>query len=378
MAFHPPFRPRECQIRGGKIGRVVLMRALLAAALVLPALPAAAQFYKNKTLTLLVNFGVGGNADTEARIYQHYLPRYLPGNPTVITRNVPGAGGAAAMNQLGLNIASQPDGLTAGYFTTSATQSLIEDPALKIKLYDFIVIGAASGYNVVYARRDIVPGGMTRPADIVRAKSVYAGGYARGTSHDTRLRLALEIMGLPYTMVTGFPGTAQVNKAMLQNEVNFSGSSLPGYHTQVIPQIINPGVGLTLFQFPAIGPDGNPIGDPALERAGILTFDKVYAQAFGRPPSGRKFEALLLMNDISTKMQRIVVLPKGSPAEAADALRQAFNALGQDKDFMEDYRRITGGEPDLVKAELVEPLFGRMRHVDPEVTRILKESVAAD
>ena len=40
--------------------------------------------------------------------------------------------------------------------------------------------------------------------------------------------------------------------------------------------------------------------------------------------------------------------------------------------------RVTGGEPDLVKAELVEPLFGRMRHVDPEVTRILKESVAAD
>jgi len=218
---------------------------------------------------------------------------------------------------------------------------------------------------------------MTRPADIVRAKSVYAGGYARGTSHDTRLRLALEIMGLPYTMVTGFPGTAQVNKAMLQNEVNFSGSSLPGYHTQVIPQIINPGVGLTLFQFPAIGPDGNPIGDPALERAGILTFDKVYAQAFGRPPSGRKFEALLLMNDISTKMQRIVVLPKGSP-RGCRRLRQAFNALGQDKDFMEDYRRVTGGEPDLVKAELVEPLFGRMRHVDPEVTRILKESVAAD
>jgi tripartite-type tricarboxylate transporter receptor subunit TctC len=356
----------------------MLMRVLLAAILVLPALPAAAQFYKGKTLTLLVNYGVGGNADTEARIYQHYLPKYLPGNPTVITRNAPGAGGAAAMNQLGLNIASQSDGLTAGYFTTSATQSLIEDPALKIKLYDFIVIGAARGYNVVYARRDIVPGGMMRPADIVRAKNVYAGGYARGTSHDTRLRLALEILGLPYTMVTGFPGTAQINKAMLQNEVNFSGSSLPGYNIQVIPQIINPGIGMTLFQYPAIGPDGSPIGDPALEHAGILTFDKVYAQAFGKPPAGRKFEALLLMNDLSTKVQRIVVLPKGSPPEAADALRQAFNALPQDKDFIEDYKRVTGEEPDLVKAELVEPLFGRMRHMDPEVTRVLKESVTAD
>jgi hypothetical protein len=354
----------------------MLMRALLAAALVLPAVPASAQFYKSKTLTLLVNYGVGGNADTEARIYQHYLPRHIAGNPTVIIRNAPGAGGAAAINQLGLNIASQPDGLTAGYFTTSATTSLTDDPVLRVKLHEFSVIGAAGGFNVVYARRDIVPGGMTRPADIVKAKSVYAGGYARSTSHDTRLRLALEIMGLPYTMVTGFQGTAQVNKAMLQNEVNFTGSSLPGYHTQVIPQIINPGVGMTVFQFPAIGPDGAPVGDPALERAGIMTFDKVYAQAFGKPPASRKFDALLLMNDISTKLQRLVVLPKGSPPDALDALRKAFNALGQDKNFIEDFMRVIGEEPDLVKAEAIEPLFQRMRHVDPEIVRILKESVA--
>jgi tripartite-type tricarboxylate transporter receptor subunit TctC len=354
----------------------MLIRALLAAALVLPAVPASAQFYKNKTLTLLVNYGVGGNADTEARIYQHYLPKYIAGNPTVITRNAPGAGGAAAMNLLGLNIASQPDGLTAGYFTTSATTSLTEDPVLKVKLYEFNAIAAAGGFNVVYARRDIVPGGMTRPADIAKARSVYAGGYARGTSHDTRLRLALEIMGLPYTMVTGFPGTAQINKAMLQNEVNFTGSSLPGYHTQVIPQIINPGVGMTVFQFPAIGPDGSPIGDPTLERAGIETFDKVYAQAFGRPPMSPKFDALLLMNDISTKLQRIVVLPKGAPAEAVEQLRAAFAALSQDKEFVADYMRITGEEPDLIKPDAIEPLFGRLRHIDPEVVRILKESVA--
>jgi tripartite-type tricarboxylate transporter receptor subunit TctC len=354
----------------------MLIRALLAAALTLAALPAAAQFYRNKTLTLLVNYGVGGNADTEARIYQRYLPKYIAGTPTVIIRNAPGAGGAAAINQLGLNIGSQPDGLTAGYFTTSATTSLTEDPVLKVKLYDFIPIAAAGGFNVVYARRDIAPGGMTKPSDIAKSRSIYAGGYARGTSHDTRLRLALEIMGLPYTMVTGFPGNAQVNKAMLQNEINFTGSSLPGYHTQVIPQIINSGVGMTLFQFPAIGPDGAPVGDPALDRAGIATFDKVYAEAFGKAPSGAKFDALLLMNDISTKLQRIVVLPKGSPADAVDSLRAAFNALGQDPDFIADYMKITGEEPDLMKAEQIEPLFQRMRHVDPEVVRILKESVA--
>jgi hypothetical protein len=185
-------------------------------------------------------------------------------------------------------------------------------------------------------------------------------------------------MGLPYTMVTGFPGNAQMNKAMLQNEVNFTGTSMPGYQTQVIPQIINPGIGMVIFHFPVIGPDGNPAGNPALERAGILTFDKVYAQAFGQPPAGRKFDALLLMNDLSTKLQRMIVLPKGTPPEAVDALRQAFDGIAHDKDFIEDYRRITGEEPDLVKADVIAPLFERMRHVDPEITRILKESVGSD
>jgi hypothetical protein len=348
------------------------------AALLLASAPASAQFYKGKTLTLLVNFAVGGNADTEARAYQRYLPKYIPGNPSVIIRDVPGAGGATAMNQLGLNIGSQPDGLTAGYFTASATQSLVDDPALRVKLYDFAVIMAARGWNIVYARKDIAPGGLTRPADIAKAQNVYAGGYARGTSHDTRLRLVLDILRLPYRMVTGFPGTAQINKAMLQDEVNFGATSLPGYQTQVIPQIINPGIGMVIFQFPVIGPDGAPAGNPLLERAGVATFDKVYAEAFGHPPSGVKFDALLLMNDLSSKVQRLIVLPKGSPPEAVEALRAGFAAVAHDKDFIEDYRRITGEEPDLVTADLIEPLFERMRHVDPEITRVLKESVGAD
>src|SRR4051794_17582767 len=182
-------------------------RLSLAAAMVLAASPASAQFYKDKTLTLLVNYAAGGNADTEARVVQRHIGKYIAGQPTVILRNVPGAGGANAMNQLGLNIGSQPDGLTVSYFTMSATSSITDDPVLKVKLQDdFIPVAAGRGWNLVYARKDIVPGGYTRPSDFSRARNIFAGGYSRATSHDTRLRLALEIMGLPYQMVTGFPG----------------------------------------------------------------------------------------------------------------------------------------------------------------------------
>jgi tripartite-type tricarboxylate transporter receptor subunit TctC len=357
----------------------MLIRSILvSAALFCAANPAHAQFYKDKTVTLLINYGVGGNADTEARVYQHYLKKYIPGEPTVIIRNAPGAGGATAMNMLGLNIGSQPDGLTVGYFTTSATQSLVDDPVLKVKLYDFIIVAAARGWNMVYARKDIVPGGLKRAADVVKAQKVFMGGYAKGTSHDTRLRMVLEIMGLPYTVVTGFPGTAQINKAMLQNEVNFTGSSLPGYTTQVIPQIINPGIGMALFHYPIMDANWKPAGNPALEKIGMETFDKVYAEAFGKPPSGPKWDAFFLLNDISAKMQRGIFMPKGSPPEAVEAMRAGVAAVAKDPDFISDYKRVTGEEPDLLKASEVEPLFERMRRIDPQMKQILKESIGTE
>ena len=353
-------------------------RLLLAAALALPAAPAWAQFYKDKTLTLLVNYGVGGNADTEARVYQQHLAKYIPGHPAIIIRNLPGAGGVTAMNQLGLNIGSQPDGLTLGYFTMSATVLITDDPVLKIKIDDLVPIAAARGWNLAYVRKDIVPGGYQTPADFPRARNIYAGGYSRASSHDTRLRLALEVMNLPYHMVTGFPGTAQVNKAMLQNEINFTGSSLPGYQTQVIPQIINPGVGVVLFQFAVVGPDGKPAGNPALEKAGIPIFDAFYEKAFGKRPSGPKYDALLLTNDIATKMQRGMFVPKGSPPEAVKALRQAFHDVAADPAFITDYRKITSEAPDLLNAETVEQIFDRIRNVSPQVKEILKESIAKE
>lgn len=226
--------------------------------------------------------------------------------------------------------------------------------------------------NLAYARKDIVPGGYAKPADFLRAKSIFAGGYSRPTSHDTRLRLALEIMNLPYNMVTGFLGVGQLNKAMLQNEVHFSESSLPGFQTQVIPQIIDPGIGVALFMDPIIGPDGKPSGNPALN---LMTFDQFYQEAFGKPPTGAKFQALLLVSDIGTKMQRGIFLPKGSPPEAAAALRQAFQALAKDPDFIADYHKITGEDPDIVGADEVERVFDHIRDVDPEVKRVLKESI---
>lgn len=342
--------------------------------LVAVATPAAAQFYKDKTLTLLINYGVGGNADTEARVYQRYLSKYIPGAPNIIVQNAPGAGGINAINMLGLGLGPKNDGFTMGYFTLSALESIVENPAFKVKLTDFSFVAGARGWNVAYGRRDIAPG-MTKPSDIGKARKVYLGGYARASSHDTRLRLAMEVMNVPYQLVTGFPAIADINKAMLQNEVNFSGSSLPGLQTQVLPQIIQPGIGMVFFQYPVVGADGKPTGNANLEKQGVRIFDDVYKEAFGKPPSGPKAAALMLMNDIGTQLQRGMVFPKGTPKDAIDAMRGAVLELAKDEDFQKEFQRVTSERADLVSALALEPVFTRMRNVDPAIKKVLQDAV---
>jgi hypothetical protein len=349
--------------------RTIAVALAIVVAAGLSAAPAGAQFYKGKTLTLLVNYGVGGNIDTEARILARHLPKHIAGGPTIVIQNTPGAGGLHAMNLLGLNIKSRADGLTAGFFTISPTAPLIDDPALKIKMWEnYVAIGGATGWTVAYARRDTPPG-LQKPTKI------YFGGYSRGASHDTRIRLALEVMHLPYQAVTGFPSAGDINKAFQQNEINMTSSSLPAYQTQVVPNIIATGIGLPLWHYAVIGPDGQPAGKEALIKQGIPVYTDVYRDAFGTMPSGEKFDALLLMNDIATKLQRGFFLPKGAPEEAIADLRRGYRALAGDPDFVADYERITKEKPDFVGAEEVERVFESMRTVRPDVRKVLKESI---
>ena len=372
--MHPGLTASPAGCSGGP-SAYNIRRVLAVLAGFLVSAPAHAQFYKDKSLTLLINYGVGGNADTEARVYQRFLPKYIPGNPTILIQNAPGAGGIHAINVLGLGLGPKNDGYTMGYFTLSALESIVDNPAFKVKLTEFHFSAGARGWNVTYGRKDIPPG-MTKPSDIGKAQKVFIGGYARASSHDTRLRLAMEIMNVPYQLVTGFPATGDINKAMAQNEVNFSGSSLPGYASQVLPQIINTGIGMVFFQYPVVGPGGTPVGNSNLERQGVRIFDDIYKEAFGKAPSGQKYEALLLMNDIGTKLQRGMVFPKGAPPEAVKILRDALMSVAKDEDFQKEFQRVTSERADLVPGEELDPVFHRMRSVDPAVKKVLQDAVA--
>jgi tripartite-type tricarboxylate transporter receptor subunit TctC len=347
---------------------------LLAIALVAASEPATAQFYKGKNLTLLVNYGAGGNADSAARMFQRHIARHIPGSPNVVVQNMPGAGGYTAMNNLGLNVNRKPDGLTAGYFGLSPPGLIAQDPGLRVTMKDFAMVGAARDWGVAYVRKDIAPG-INQPADFAKAKQVFAGGYARSNSNDARSSLALQVFDVPYRMVTGFSGTADLNKAMMQNEINYITSALPAFQRLGIPQLIKTGIAIPVFYYPIATPNGDPGEIPAFERLGVSSFHKVYQQAYGKPPSGPKFDALLLLCDLGSNTHGVIALPKDAPAEAIADLRQAFNALQSDEAFLKEYEALTGETPSLVTADELGPILKRLETVRPEVTKVVKDTI---
>jgi hypothetical protein len=124
----------------------------------LPALSSvqAADFYQGKTLTVFVNFTPGGPTDVEARLLARHIGKHLAGNPTVIVKNMGGAGGVIGVNWLG-QIAA-PDGLTVGFFTGAASKTAMGDPGIQIDLRKFGFVAAGPGISVTYIRTDVPPG----------------------------------------------------------------------------------------------------------------------------------------------------------------------------------------------------------------------------
>ena len=128
-----------------------------------------ADYYANKTLRVIVGLAAGGTVDTFARTFSTYLRKHIPGNPTIIIQNMPGAGGKTATNHVFEQ--ATPDGLTILYGPWDPLAQAFGDQGLRARYEKFEFLGGTGDIRVLYARRDAVPGGMKTPADIVKART---------------------------------------------------------------------------------------------------------------------------------------------------------------------------------------------------------------
>src|SRR3990170_591158 len=113
---------------------------------------ALAQYYAGKTVTMVVGYKTGGGYDATARVLARHLPKHIPGKPTIIVQNMPGANSLIAANHV-YNVA-KPDGLTIGTFNRNLPLAqLLKVEGVKFDMTKFAWIGSAASESTVLAIR---------------------------------------------------------------------------------------------------------------------------------------------------------------------------------------------------------------------------------
>ncbi len=195
---------------------------LLAAAslvLLLCANAAKAQdsFYKGKTVRIIVGASAGGGYDTYSRTIARHMGKYIPGNPTFVVENMPGAGFLISANYI-YKIA-KPDGLTIGHFIGGLfLQQLLGKPGIEFDARRFEYIGVPTQDNYVLGISKTT--GITSMDQWLSTKTVVKlGGVGVGSATDDIPKVLAATIGLPMQLVTGFKGTADVRLAFNSGEV---------------------------------------------------------------------------------------------------------------------------------------------------------------
>lgn len=348
--------------------------ALLSLALVTVfATPALAQFYKGKTVTILINFTPGGPTDIEGRIIGRHLGKHTAGNPTVIVKNMGGGNGATGTNFLG-EVAAK-DGLTLGFFTWNPLDQVLGSEGLRVRFEKFELVGGVEQPQVIYVRKDVPPG-LAKPADIAKVTHLNAGSSGTQSPSVLRMSSALDLLGVKYKLVSGYRGAKEVETAVLQNEVQLTSNSLPGYRGSTEAVVIKSGIALPLFHYDVVGEGGKLVPSPALPD--VPSYLQLYREIHGadKMPSGIKWEALLFMNSLMDSMYRTIFLPPGTPKQAVDAMRAAFASLWKDEAFQQEYEKTVKSRAALVSGDDGARIIAGLGTVKPEIVDHLKKYVA--
>jgi tripartite-type tricarboxylate transporter receptor subunit TctC len=184
---------------------------------------------------------------------------------------------------------------------------------------------------------------MHQPADIVKAQGLIAGGLSADTSKDLRLRLALDMLRVPYKYVTGYRSSPPARLALERGEISMFSESPPSYRSVVEPSLVKTGKVIPVFYDEV---DDPPPPQKQLEGLAIPSFPQLYRQIKGELPSGKLWDAYKVLYDMNSTLQRMIVLAPGTPAVAVAALRSAIEALNNDKDFAAEAIKAIEFAPD--------------------------------
>ncbi len=288
--------------------------AVLSAAYFPAAAQAPADFFRGKSVTIYVGLSPGGGYDTNARLTGRHLGKYIPGAPTILIRNMPGAGGLVMTNHLA-NVAPR-DGLHLGAPQRGVPFEplLGNDSKAKFdpRLLNWIgSINADTSVTIVHRRI-----GIKTWSDL-RNREVIIAGTGVGTESVVVPYVLRNLMGLKFKVIAGFPGGSEMNLSMVRGEVDgrgtFSWTSLKPHYKEWVES----GEFIVLFQM-------GLRKHPDLKEIPLIT-DLAETEDMKR---------MLRVQFTAFELGRPLFAPEGVPPDRLTALRKAFDETMKDKDLL--------------------------------------------
>lgn len=272
------------------------------------------QFYKGKTITIVLGHPPGGSYDLYARLAADHMKRFIPGNPNIIVQHRPGGGGVAAVRWFYAQAAR--DGTAMGLFpeTIGHTQ-LLRPEAGKWKLEEMTYIGSLTPSNAAFVVRKNAP---TTKAEAMRKTPVTVactGVNSQSYQYPSSLK---QLGGFKFIIVCGYPGSAEVMLAIHRGEADmFSGS----WHVWRATQQ----AGLK---------DGSLI--PVIQGGLKRTRDLPNVPLMQELVTDARTKKIIEFISAGSAIGRALIAPPGVPADRIAALRTAFDKVVQDKAFLAD------------------------------------------
>lgn len=344
---------------------VIFAVGVLSAFLLLTRPLAAEVNFDGQTVDLTIPFGVGGGSDTWARVYSPYLSKYLPGNPTIVVKNIPGGGGITGVNQFVAR--ARTDGRDIlGTSGSNQIPYLLGDKRVKYEYRDLnIILGSPVG-GVAYISPKT---GVKQVTDLKSFKGDLQYASQGATSLDLVPLLAFEVLGLKVKAIMGYRGRGPGRVAFEQGEVNIDYQTTPAYLKAVKP-LIEAGNAVPLFSWGALDDDGKIVRDPVAPE--LPHFVEAYEMIHGKKPSGPAFDAWKAFFIAGFAVQKPMWLPKGTPPEVVKAYRDAARKIVADPQFKEQIKDKLGGYPQYV-GEQAQKAFEEGLNVPPDSMKWLKK-----
>lgn len=348
------------------LGRAAL---LLAAVLLLSGTLVQAQnennFYRGKTLEVIVPFSTGGGTDTWARIVTPFLQEQLGERAGVQVVNIPGASSVKGANEFALR--RRADGLTALVSSGSTVLPyLLGEPAVRYEFRDFTAIMASPVGGVVYGSPEL---GFDEAEDLCEHSQQLTYGGISATGNDLVPLISFELLELGPETILGYGGRGPARVAFEQGETNIDYQTTPAYLANVQPLVDN-GKAVPLYSFGILDDEGQVISDPVFPD--LPTVKDVYVACHGEDPSGAAWDAYRAALAAGFAVQKVLWVHDLVPDAAKSSLLAAAERVVADPEFQEVARREVG-EYQFYTGRAAQNAFAAASDISEEALEWLKD-----